>query len=887
MQGKSAARSNAISDDLARILAPSHRGGAWGHLVYRLAATASAAIGLIAAAFTVLAAISFLEFNGIGLASDGSAAAAVPVWRLSAATDAVGPIHATVAASGADGGGWPGSGKVRDEAGDVASRETHTAASELVHDMQRLLVAGVALVPVLFGAGGFLLWSGRRFRAAAGERDRAEDAFRNSQPSVLLREDGAGFGLWSLDLRSDRFTCCDDVCRVFGWDRAPTGFDTYLAAVHVGERDHVRQALTSVLNNRVPFDIEHRILRPDGDQRMLRVKGLVKANDTGELVSIEGSVQDLTGLRLAEDRLRTLSQAVDQSQASIVISDVNGAIEYVNRAFTAVTGYRAEEVVGRHTRILKSGQTPDAVYAELWNTILAGRQWRGELCNRKKNGELFWEYASIAPVAGPEGQITHFLAVKEDLTLRKQYEERLLRQSNYDELTGLPNRMLATDRLESALSRARRQRTLVALLFIDLDDFKTINTTLSHSAGNRLLKDAGSRLSGGIRKCDTVARLGGDEFAVIVSDLTSPLDAEMTVQKIQDVFRRPFSVDGIDVFVGASIGVTVFPHDGDEAHVLMKNADAAVYRSKERGRDGYQFFTPDIDEHARARLKIASHLRKALDHDELIVNYQPIFDTGSRQLVAAEALLRWHSPELGLVPPDKFVPLAENIGLISAIGEWVLREGASQVVAWGAELAVLPRLAVNVSPRQFRDGRLVQFVTRALQESGLPPHQLELEITETLLLNDLPETMAILQELTQMGVRLSIDDFGTGYSSLSYLKKFPVSTLKIDRSFVADVTTDPGDAALVTAIVAMAHRLGLNVVGEGVETAEQLDFLHALGCDFVQGYHLCGPVPPENFVAYAQLTDEYDPVGTPVVRRGRQGPPAFRPARRPPHLRAG
>lgn len=711
------------------------------------------------------------------------------------------------------------------------------------------------LILLLVAACGFSAWSAWQLRRAREERSRVEKDLEKSRSRLASAERAAGLVPWTLDLRDDILTCTPEFARIFGWDLRPlpppVRFAAYLDAVHSEDRDRVRQALAATLAERVPYDVEHRILRSDGGQGVVRIDAQVETDGTSAPVRLHGAVRDVTQQRLAEDRMRKLSCAVDQSPAAIVITDVNGIIEYVNRTFCVVTGYDPGDVVGKHSKVLKSGLMPDSTYQELWSTVQDGREWRGELYNRKKNGELFWEFASIAPVKDHQGRITNFLAVKEDLTQRHQYEERLLRQSNYDALTDLPNRNLALDRLASALARARRQNTYVALLFIDLDDFKTVNETLSHGAGDRLLKEVSRRLTMRVRELDTVARLGGDEFAIIATDLASPIDAEIIVQKIQELFGAPFVLDGVEVFATASIGISVFPHDGKDAHALMRNADAALYRSKEHGRNDYQFFTPGVDKDVHERLKVASHLRRALERDEFEVHYQPIFDAGTRELVAAEALLRWHSPELGSVPPDKFVPLAEEIGLIDAIGAAVLREACIRTAAWSRQMPGCPRLAVNVSPRQFRDSKLVETVRQALEESGLPPRQLELEITETLLLNDRPVVLSVLEELVRLGVSLSIDDFGTGYSSLSYLKKFPVSTLKIDRSFISGVTNRTDDAALVTAIIAMAHKLGLRVVAEGVEAAGQLDFLHALGCDFVQGYYLGRPLRQEDFLASA------------------------------------
>jgi diguanylate cyclase (GGDEF)-like protein/PAS domain S-box-containing protein len=568
---------------------------------------------------------------------------------------------------------------------------------------------------------------------------------------------------------------------------------------------------------------------------------------------------EITELKRVEQDLRKLSQAVEQSPASVVITTAEGKIEYVNPKFVEVTGYTEKEVTGRDPEFLKSGQMRPDIYENLWTTVSAGREWRGELHNKKKNGELYWDYSAISPIKAADGTVTHFLAVNEDITLRKEYEERLLHQANFDDLTGLPNRVLALDRLSQALARAEREHWNVALVFIDLDNFKNVNDTLGHSAGDELLMEAARRLQSSVRKTDTVsrigdddrfdtvARIGGDEFLIILPDLGAPVYGEVVARKILDACSKPFTLNGHDVFVTASVGLTVYPADGEDPQALMQNADAAMYRAKEIGRNTYRFFTKQMNDQAAERLTIESHLRYALERDELFVEYQPIVEVSSGNLVAAEALLRWRSQELGLVMPDRFIGVAEGTGLIIPIGDWVLQTVCREAAAWQDRAMGPLRVSVNASSRQFRGSDLVTTVSEALEDSGLPAACLELEITESLLVDKESEATAILHQLSEMGVRLSIDDFGTGYSSLSYLKRFPVDTLKIDRAFVRDVTTDPEDAALARAIIAMGRSLGLKVVGEGIETMEQLEFLRQERCDLVQGYYFSRPLALKAF----------------------------------------
>ncbi len=558
-------------------------------------------------------------------------------------------------------------------------------------------------------------------------------------------------------------------------------------------------------------------------------------------------VRDIAEQKRSEEELRKLSRAVEQSPASVVITDTNGKIEYVNSRFTEATGYSREEVVGMTPGILKSGHTSSEEYRQLWQTIKSGGEWRGEFHNKKKNGELFWEFSSISPIMADDGTISHFLEVKEDITVRKEYEEKLLRQANYDDLTGLPNRILALDRLGQVLATGQREGLIAAVMYIDLDRFKNVNDTLGHAAGDRVIKEAAERLKDCVRASDTVARLGGDEFLVILPDLPNPIASEVAALKILDAFSRPFRLEGQEIFVTASIGLTIFPDDGSDAQQLLRNGDAAMYQAKDKGRNIHQFFTPELNVQAVRRMELETQLRRALARKEFRLDYQPILDAGSGRIIGVEGLLRWDSPELGLIMPDQSIPVAEETGLIVPIGEWVLLSACLQARAWHDLGHTDLIVAVNVSPRQFRSGDLVDTVSQVLDESGLPAHCLALEITENLLLDVSPETNTVLQELNDMGVRLYIDDFGTGYSALSYIKKYPFHSIKIDRAFVAGVTTDPEDAALVRAMIAMAHSLGLKVTGEGVETKEQFDFLKAEGCDSVQGYYFAKPSSASDF----------------------------------------
>ncbi|MCW8915483.1 MAG: EAL domain-containing protein [Magnetovibrio sp.] len=627
------------------------------------------------------------------------------------------------------------------------------------------------------------------------------------------------------------------------------------------------------INRRAPFnEVEGKVRGSNGGVYNIQIDGKPLFDDDDNFIGYRGAGRDITLRKAAEEAIQRshkelenlvaertaevhkLSQAVEQSPVLVVISDLNGYVEYVNRAFTKIMGYYPDEIIGQETSIFKSGLTHDSVYREMWQKLKAGLEWSGELLDRKKDGSTIWMQVHIGPVKNSEGEITHYLGIEEDISLRKEQEERILHQAQYDSLTDLPNRLLAIDRLDHATKLAKREDTKVALMYIDLDDFKKVNDNLGHDVGDALLVEAAKRLASAVRGGDTVARQGGDEFLVILSGLQASIDAEPVIQKILHAFVAPFVIDGADFVVTPSIGLSIFPDDGDNAATLLRNADAAMYRTKDQGGNGFSYFTSSMNEEGLKRLQIERHLLNALDRDELHIAYQPIVDAKSREIVGVEALLRWHNAELGFVGPDQFIPVAEHTGIIVHIGRWVMETACAQVATWNSQLGLSLSLAVNVSPRQFRNQRILETIELGLAQ-GLAPELLEIEVTEGLFISKKSEAAALLDQLKERGVNLSMDDFGTGYSSLSYLKTLPFDTMKVDRSFVNDLANDPDDLALVTAAISMAKSLGLKVIGEGVETDEQLAILVEQGCHEVQGYLFSKPVPADEFINLISAPD--------------------------------
>ena len=567
---------------------------------------------------------------------------------------------------------------------------------------------------------------------------------------------------------------------------------------------------------------------------------------------VEARSQELT---LANEQLRRqasqceraarqtakLATALALADEPVMITDPKGTIEYVNTAFTQLTGYSEEEVLGRTPNILRSGAHHALFYERLWKTVSAGDVFSDVFINRRKDGGTYYEQKTISPLRDADGDITHFVSTGRDITDRINVQERLHRLENVDPITELPNRAFFRDQLRRAVAKATGTETGAAVMFLDIDRFKTVNDGLGHAVGDELLQQVGRRLRDTLRDGDLIARIGGDEFAVVLADI-GRAQVERVAQKLAHAFDKTFEVDGKPVALGVSIGAALFPDDGADSESLMKGADAAMHRAKEEGGNSYRFFTAEMSDGLRRSIETEIGLRRALQRHEFVLHYQPQVDVNAGRVVAFEALLRWQHPDRGLIAPMEFIPTLEQSGLIVPVGEWVLRTACAQNRAW--QDAGLPpvRMSVNFSARQFADAGLADTVERVLAETGLAAEYLQLEITETSLMKNTVESQQALKRFRDMGVHIAIDDFGTGFSSMGYLKRFPLHSLKIDRSFVKDIQDDNEDAAIATAIISMAHALGLRVTAEGVETEAQRDFLARQGCDEIQGYLVSRPV---------------------------------------------
>lgn len=582
-------------------------------------------------------------------------------------------------------------------------------------------------------------------------------------------------------------------------------------------------------------------------------------DETGTITHFLAVKEDITERKRADEQLQLAAAVFEAASEAIMVCNADNIIETVNSAFSEITGYCVEEVTGKTPAILKSGRHDAEFYNRMISKLNKIGRWEGEIWNRRKNGEIYPQWLSIKTIHDETGKIVRFISLFSDITLRKRNEERILYQANYDALTGLPNRSLFMDRLQRAIIQAERSNNQIALLFIDLDRFKNVNDTLGHACGDLLLQEAAARLNALVRRSDTVARLGGDEFTVILSELTDFTQIEHLVEKLLKSLSAPYDLEKNVAFVSASIGITIFPNDGANVDDLLKNADTAMYKAKENGRNLSQFFTTKMNDQANERRALETALHQALEREEFVLHYQPIVDAQTGMLISCETLLRWHQPEHGNIFPDKFIPLAEDTGLIIPIGAWVLEKACFEAVNWAKKMKNPPNISVNMSSRQFQRADVVELVRDTLDKTGLDPHRLTLEITESLLIVDDEEIVRQLHDVRKLGVGLSIDDFGTGYSSLSYLRRFPITTLKIDRAFILDLTSDDEAAAVVSAILSMANSLHMKVVAEGVEEREQLDILRVGGCDYIQGYYYSPPVPIEAFRLMVQQEGPLEP----------------------------
>jgi len=815
----------------------------------------------------------------------------------------------------------------------------------------------------------------RKLSASQARQERTEERLRQSEERLRLAFEASKIGYWDWNLITGEMVWSPIAKAQAGLaENSPATLDVLMNAVHSHDRQLMQHAIEDAVQNKSQYRLEFRVQWPDGSVHWRLASGRAFYDSAGRPTRMTGIAVDLDELKRAEASLELRAAALQAAANGIVITDSQGAILWANHAFSELTGYSCDEAVGLNPRVLKSGQHNQAFYAEMWQTITSGQIWRGELINRRKDGSLYAEEMTITPVRSHEGEITNFIAIKQDVSERKRAEsalreaeakyrsmfedaavgiyqcapdgstlrvnlalarlhgydspeemlaahpnidgqlvnrqpglvEEIMRTNDevgpvtvelevycksgakkwisvtsravrnsagqvqvyegvvqditdrkraeeevqflafYDSLTRLPNRSLFLDRAGIALASARRSRGKIALLFLDLDRFKNINDSLGHKIGDLLLREVAERLKSCVREEDTVARVGGDEYLVLLNPVSTGTAAMAVADRVRSSLCQGFVIQGHALSISCSVGISIYPDHATDTEALIKNADIAMYCAKERGRNVVRMFDQQMNTKLIEQITLENELHGALDRKEMSLVYQAQVKADTERIVGCEALLRWNHPELGPVPPDRFISVAENTGLIIPIGEWVLRTACLQAKQWEAEGLRLP-VAVNVSGVQLGERGFLDLVKSILVEIQLAPELLELELTESVLVSNGEDGLRLLRGLTDLGVKLSIDDFGTGYSNLSYLKLFPIHKLKIAHSFVRDLAHDREDAAITEAIVAMAKALNLQSVAEAVETAEQISFLRACHCDVMQGFYFYRPLPPKEF----------------------------------------
>ena len=751
-------------------------------------------------------------------------------------------------------------------AGAVAEFPPGERALLEAQQIQSLIVVPVSLRSRLWGFVGFDAvtcvrhWSSAEERVlrltaaalgAAIEQERMVETLRESEQRNRLALESAGAGTW--EWRPGRPSVWSaEYYRILGLDADvhEPSYARWLESVHPDDRAWVDAKVAQAQDDGSPLSIEYRIVTPDLRTRWVQSVGRQRLDADGQVDGRIGILLDIDTRKQAEERLRLSAAVIESTRDGVVVTDLDARIIAVNRAYCEITGYSEAELLGKNPRVLQSGRHDDRFYRDMWDSLTNTGHWQGEIWSRRHNGEVFPEWLTASIVRDESGRPRHYVGVVTDISRLKKTEADLARLAHYDPLTGLPNRLLAQSRLDYAIERAEQDGGRLALLFVDMDRFKTVNDSLGHQVGDELLCAIGLRFRKAMGAADTVARLGGDEFLVIVEDVGNARAAADVARTLLSCLGAPFVLpSGHEVYADASVGISLFPEDGSTATDLVRSADAALYRAKDLGRNTFHFYTASLVDAASDRLELEGRLRRALARDEFVVHYQPLLSCETGDMIGVEALVRWQPPGEPLVYPGRFITLAEETGLIGPLGDWVLETACRQVQRWRRSTSPDLRLSVNLSARQLRQPEFPDRVTRILCESGLDPDALELEITESMLMEHGSMVIGTLHALRSLGVRVAIDDFGTGYSSLAYLKRLPLDTLKIDRSFVADIPSHEGGAEIASAIIALAHTLHLDVLAEGVENEAQLAFLKARGCDYFQGFLVSPGVTADELAA--------------------------------------
>ena len=658
----------------------------------------------------------------------------------------------------------------------------------------------------------------------------------------------ANIGHWELDLVNNNLYWSDEVYRIFGLEPQEFGatYEAFLGYIHPEDVGIVNSAYTKSLQNREGYHVEHRIVRKNGDIGFVEERCEHEFDDAGVAIKSIGTVHDITKRKIAENELVLASAVFEKMNDGVLITDSKQSIITINSAFSAISGYTVDEVKGKTPKVFSSGWHDTSFYENLWREIDNKGQWSGEITDRKKNGELYTAEVTIIAMQNSNDIVTNYISIVNDITQKKEQEELIHNLAYFDSLTGLPNRVLFQERVINRIPWAKRNTKKIALLFIDMDNFKNVNDTLGHFIGDKFLIEVSKYIKTFLREQDTLARLGGDEFTIMLENFDSIVDVVSVAKKIVSKFNYPVMLEDKELYTSVSMGISIYPDDGTTYEELIKAADTAMYHVKEIGKNSYQFYSQSMNEKITQRMLIENDLRGAISKNQFFLEYQPKIDIETKSVYGMEALIRWNHPKVGLIRPDMFIGVAEETGQIYDMGLWVIKQAVEDTKMLhdnGSRLTV----SINVSSKQLDYESFVEDICKIVNSIGLKRSYVELEITETHIMKSVDRALSVLNRLFLSGFKLSIDDFGTGYSSLSYLKKLPAKTIKIDRSFVLDIDKDEDDRSIVATIIAMAKALGKDVIAEGSETKAHIDTLRNLGCDKVQGYYFSKPLKIDTF----------------------------------------
>lgn len=692
-----------------------------------------------------------------------------------------------------------------------------------------------------------------RIEKRTNELTQANEELQRNQDLLNEAQRLGHLGSWELDLVKSELRWSDEIYHIFELDQGTfsPSYEKFLEVIHPADREKVNKAYLQSLEDQKPYVIEHRLKMSDGRIKWVREQCTSNFDKSGKAIRSVGAVQDITEQKITEDRLRIAAVAFETHEA-ILITDVKANIIRVNQAFTDITGFTPEDVLNKNPRILSSGRHDKAFYTAMWKQLISTGSWTGEIWDRRKSGQIYPKWLTITAVKNDHGETTEYVGIFSDITARKQAEEEIRNLAFYDALTKLPNRRLLLDRFRLSLTVSHRNNKYSAVLFLDMDKFKTLNDTLGHFYGDLLLVEVSQRIKSCVREEDTVSRLGGDEFVVLIEEVDANADdaaqkVALIAEKIRDKLASPYKLMEHEYHSSPSIGVCLYRGISESVDEILKHADMAMYQAKDAGRNTIRFFDPIMQQTVESRAAFEYDLRQALPGRQFALYYQVQVDN-ERRPVGAEALLRWIHPQRGFVPPSQFIPIAEESSLILEIGQWVIETACRQLAAWSQnEKTRNLSMAVNVSFKQFRLSGFVDKIAEIIEEYHINPSLLKIELTESVIMSDIANVLGKMNELKKLKLKLSMDDFGTGYSSLAYLKQLPLDQLKIDQSFVRDIVSDPNDAVMVQTIINMAQNFKLDIIAEGVETPEQLAFLKRHGCYAYQGYLFGKPVPIEDF----------------------------------------